>query len=67
MEAPSRLETDRCVGRQDELSPGSVTSVECTDYEDEPEVMWASYVSMIVYIIIELHAWVQTHGSNLIS
>ena len=56
MEAPSRLETDRGVGGQDELSPGSVTSVECTDYEDEPEVMWASYVSMTVYIIIELHA-----------
>jgi hypothetical protein len=56
MEALSRLETERGVSGQHQLSPISVTSAEGNDYEDEPEVMWASYVSMAAYEMMEWHA-----------
>lgn len=53
METMSRLETDKGVGGLDQSSAASVTSAECNEYEDEPEVTWTSYVIMAAYAIME--------------
>jgi hypothetical protein len=55
METLSRLETEKGVGGLDQSSAASVTSAECNEYEDEPEVMWDSYVIMAAYAMIEWH------------
>lgn len=49
----SRLEADKGVGGLDQSSAASVTSAECNEYEDEPEVMWTSYVIMAAYAMME--------------
>jgi hypothetical protein len=41
MEARGRFETESHPGQEEHLSTVSVTSEECSDYEDEPEVIWA--------------------------
>jgi hypothetical protein len=56
METLSRLETEKGVGGLDQSSAASVTSAECNEYEDEPEVMWTSYVIMAAYAMMEWHA-----------
>jgi hypothetical protein len=40
MEARSRFEIDSHPRQEEHLSPVSVTSEECNDYEDELEVLW---------------------------
>jgi hypothetical protein len=40
MEARGRFETDSRPRQEDHLSPVSVTSEECNDYEEELEVIW---------------------------
>jgi len=44
METLSRMDTEKGVGGLDQSSAASVTSAECNEYEDEPEVMWTSYI-----------------------
>ena len=56
METLNRLETEKGVGGLDQSSAASVTSAECNDYEDEPEVMCTLYVIMAAYAIMEWHA-----------
>jgi len=53
METLSRLQTEKGVGGLDQSSAASVTSAECNEYEDEPEVMWTSYVIMAEYATME--------------
>jgi len=52
------METEKGVGGLDQSSAASVTSAECNEYEDEPEVMWTSYVIMAAYAMMEWHALV---------
>jgi hypothetical protein len=40
MEAQGRFEADSHLREEDHLSPVSVTSEECNDYEEELEVIW---------------------------
>ena len=56
METPSRMETENGVGGLDQSSAASVTSAECNEYEDEPEVMWTSCVIIAAYSMMEWHS-----------
>jgi hypothetical protein len=55
MEALDSHDKKTAVSREEQPSPVSVTSEECNDYEDEPEVMSFSLLRVCLYFNIPLY------------